>query len=97
MEFLVLAWFVLIETDSAFMVGLFGALRFTGTLFSPFYGVVVDRYDRKRLITGSRLAFSLMAGVIILLAFSNSLQVWHVFVITAASGMLRAFSEKARR
>ena len=97
MEFLVLAWFVLIETDSAFMVGLFGALRFTGTLFSPFYGVVVDRYDRKRLMTGSRLAFSLIAGVIILLSFSVGLEVWQVFIITAISGMLRAFDNVARQ
>lgn len=97
MEFLVLAWFVLIQTESAFLVSVYGALRFTGTLFSPFYGIVIDRYDRKKLITGARLAFSLMAGVIILLAFSGGLEVWHVFVITAVSGMLRAFDNVTRQ
>ena len=44
MEFLVLAWFILQETDSPFLLGLYAALRFTGTLFSPLYGIVVDRY-----------------------------------------------------
>ena len=58
MEFLVLAWYVLTETNSPFLVGLFAALRFTGTLFSPYYGILVDRYDRKRLLAGARMVFA---------------------------------------
>ena len=67
MELVVLAWFVLIETDSAFLVGLLGSLRFTGTLFSPFFGIAVDRYDRRKLLTITRASFAITSALILVL------------------------------
>lgn len=96
-EFLALAWFVLIETESPLLVGLYGALRFTGTLFAPFYGVVVDRYDRLKLLTAARLAMLGVGVVIAALAFSNQVAVWHIFALTGVAGMVRAFDNVARQ
>ena len=45
METLILGWYVLVETGSPFLLGLFGALRWGGTLLSPLYGVLADRMD----------------------------------------------------
>ena len=50
MEFVVLAWFVLTQTDSPFLVGVYGAIRYGGTLFSPFYGIIAARYNRKKIM-----------------------------------------------
>ena len=97
MEFLVLAWFVLTETESAFLVGLFAALRFTGTLLSPYYGILVDRYDRKRLLAGARIVFALAALLILFLSATDQLQVWHVFVLVAVVGMGRSFDNVTRQ
>ena len=97
MEFLALAWFILQETDSPFLLGLYAALRFTGTLLSPLYGIVVDRYDRKRLLQAVRAGFALSALVILGLASSGLLQVWHVFALVAAVGMARAFDTVTRQ
>ena len=62
-EFVVLAWYVLQETDSPLMLGIYGALRFTGTLFSPLFGVLVDRYDRRKLLVLTRSVFFANSGV----------------------------------
>lgn len=97
MEFLVLAWFVLIQTDSPLLVGLYGALRFTGTLFAPFYGIIVDRYDRPKLLTASRLTFTLIAVIIAAVSFLGQIQVWHVFILTGIAGMVRAFDNVTRQ
>ena len=97
MEFLVLAWYVVTQTTSPFWVALFAALRFTGTMFAPFYGIVVDRYDRRKLLIFSRLGFAGIALCILLLSFTGQLQIWHVFVLTALAGMGRSFDNVTRQ
>ena len=97
MEFLVLVWFVAIQTESAFLVTLYGALRFTGTLFAPFYGIIVDRYDRLMLLRISRIIFTVIAVIIATLSFLGQIQIWHVFVLTGVAGMVRAFDNVTRQ
>ena len=90
-EFVVLAWYVLQETDSPLMLGIYGALRFTGTLFSPLFGVLVDRYDRRKLLVLTRSVFFANSGVLLVLAASDGLSVQYVFVLAGIAGMGRAF------
>lgn len=97
MEILVLAWFVLIETDSAFLVGVYGALRFTGTLFAPFYGILVDRYDRLTLLRIARVIFTISAIIIATLAFIDQIHIWQIFLLTGITGMARAFDNVTRQ
>lgn len=97
MEFVVLAWYVLQETNSPFLLGTYAALRFTGTLFSPLYGVLVDKYDRRKLVLLTRTILFVNAGVIFLLASTNVLSVWHVFTLVGISGMARAFDTIVRQ
>ena len=51
METLILGWFVLVTTDSPFLLAAFAALTFSGTLLSPFFGVLADRVDRRSIDT----------------------------------------------
>jgi len=97
MESVVLGWFVLTETDSPFLVGLFAALRFTGTIFAPFFGVLADRRDRRRLLMLIRVGFTSLALVIFFLALLDRLQVWHVFILVGLAGMGRAFDNVVRQ
>ncbi|MXY47100.1 MAG: MFS transporter [Chloroflexi bacterium] len=97
MEFLVLVWFVATQTESAFLVTLYGALRFTGTLFAPFYGIVVDRYDRLMLLRVARIIFTIIAVIIAVLSFLDQIQLWHIFVLTGVAGMARAFDNVTRQ
>ncbi len=97
MEFLVLAWFVLQETDSPFLLGLYAALRFTGTLFSPLYGIAVDRYRRERLLRAVRFGFAASGMAILALVYAGVLGVWQVFVLVGIVGMARAFDTVTRQ
>ena len=97
MEFLVLAWFILQETDSPFLLGLYAALRFTGTLLSPLYGIVVDKYRRERLLRLVRFGFTLSAVAILVLITADIFDVWHVFLLVGIVGMARAFDTVTRQ
>ena len=89
METLILGWYVLVETGSPFLLGLFGALRWGGTLVSPLYGVLADRVDRRWMVIGLRLVFGLQALVLMSLGLAGALRPWHVFAIAGVIGLIR--------
>ena len=95
-EVVVLAWVILVETGQPFLLGVFAALRFVGTLIAPLYGVMMDRYDRRLLLVGGRLVSAGMAAAILFLAAIDSVQVWHLFVLSTISGLARTFSNVMR-
>ncbi|MBI4220192.1 MAG: MFS transporter [Chloroflexi bacterium] len=96
-DILVLGWFVLVETDSPFLVGLLGALRFTGTLLGPFYGIVVDRLDRTKLFAGVRLFMAAIAAALMTLVVTGALETWHIFIIATLTGLGRQFDLVVRQ
>jgi len=89
MEILILAWYILVATDSPFLVGVLGALRFSGTLTAPIVGVIADRVSRKVMLMGLRTGAGLSAVALLLLAAFNLIEPWHVFVIAGISGFFR--------
>jgi len=97
MQLLVLSWFVVTEISSVFLLGLFGALRFGGTMFGAAYGVVVERSNRRLLIIGVRLTVSILSAVILLLVVTGRLEPWHIFLLTGLGGMIRALDNITRQ
>ena len=89
MEIIVLAMFVLRDTNSPMLVGLLGALKFAGNLLGPVYGLMVDRFNKKILQVWVRVFGILLAGVLTALIVTDSLQLWHAYVIVATGGMVR--------
>ena len=89
METLILGWFVLVTTDSPFLLAAFAALTFSGTLLSPFFGVLADRVDRRTILITLRLIYGALASVILLLALVGTVQPWQVFVISGIAGLVR--------
>ena len=89
MEIIVLAMFVLRDTDSPLLVGLIGALKFAGTLLGPLYGLMVDRFDRKKLQVAVRAFGVLLATILTALIISDTLQLWHAYLIVTAGSMVR--------
>ncbi|MBI2865980.1 MAG: MFS transporter, partial [Chloroflexi bacterium] len=68
METVVISWVVLERTNSAFLVGLVAAARFSGSLLGPVGGLLVDRFDRRRLLILSQGAHLVQtAGLLSLL------------------------------
>jgi len=97
MQLLVLSYFVRTEISSVFLLGVYGALRFGGTMFGAAYGVVVERANRRRLMIGVRLTVSILSAAILLLVVTGRLEPWHVFVLTGMGGLARAFDNITRQ
>jgi predicted MFS family arabinose efflux permease len=89
MENLVLAWFVLSDTGSPLQVGLIGAARFGGTLVSPLYGAIVDRFNRRAVLIFARGVSTALAGVLMTLVLTDSFQLWHAYAIVGVSSLAR--------
>jgi MFS family permease len=97
MELLALGWFVLQETNSAFLVGLVGAARWWGMLFAPYGGVLADRMSRRNLLLVVE-GLMLAAGVVIgTLALAGRLGTAPLVAIVLVAGLARAFEQTARQ
>ncbi len=87
-----LAWWILEETGSAAAMGT--VLIFSTVpelLFLLVGGVAVDRFSRVHLMLASDLLRSAVVGIVAVLAASDLLVLWHLFVASALFGVVRAF------
>lgn len=60
-------------------------------LLTPFAGVLVDRWNRKLTMMISDLAAGLTTIIIFLLLWSDSLEIWHLYILVALSGAFESF------
>ncbi len=95
-ETIVLSWLVLERTNSPFQVGLVGGLRFAGVLFTPLAGLIADRISRRNVLLYSQALCVLLIGTLLGLFLSDSLEVWHVMVITFARSVNYAMDYPVR-
>jgi MFS transporter, DHA3 family, tetracycline resistance protein len=87
-----LAWWVLEKTGSAAAMGIVLICSTVPMLLLLLVGgVVVDRFPRLRLMLASDLLRGAAVGLIAFLAFQQWLELWHLFVISAFFGFVRAF------
>jgi MFS family permease len=79
-------------TGSATALALVGFFSFGPTvLISPIAGALVDRWNRKLVMMLSDLAAGLSTVAILLLYLGGHLQIWHLYVAGAFSGIFQAF------
>lgn len=82
-----MGWLVLDLTNSEASLGLAGAVSGFPTLFlAAFAGVLVDRMDRKLLLTAGNLANAGVAFVLAILATTGLVEYWHVLVLALIGG-----------
>lgn len=70
------------------LIGLFVVLP--RVLLSPLAGVIVDRWDRRRAMILSDVGAGLCTLSVVALLTVGQLEVWHIFVLTAASSAFSA-------
>jgi MFS family permease len=98
MEMTVLAWQVLVMTDSAFQVTLVGFFRMAPMFFfGLFSGLVADRFDRRRVILFAQAWSCIMAALIAYLAFTDQLRLWHLAILVTSLGFAWALDMPSRR
>lgn len=89
MEMLILGWYVLITTDSAFLLSAIAALQFGGTLLAPMFGVFADRVNRRTMLIALRASYALLAAVVMTLGLMGEVSPWELFAIAAIGGLVR--------
>ena len=80
------------QTGQATTLALMGFFAFAPTiLLSPLAGALVDRFDRKLVMMLSDLGAGLATIVIFVLFSTDSLQLWHLYVLSAWTSAFSAF------
>jgi DHA3 family tetracycline resistance protein-like MFS transporter len=91
-----LAWWVLEKTGSATAMGTVLIFSFTPMLlFLLIGGVAVDRFPRLRVMLLSDVLRAIVVSSVAALAFSQRLEIWHIYVASVLFGFVNAFFEPA--
>ncbi len=98
MQSVAFSWLVLVLTNSAFYLGLVGALQTLPVLlFSFLGGVVADHTSRRTLMFLTQSVLLLLALALGLLVDLNLIQIWDLCIIVFLSGTAMAFDIPARQ
>ena len=89
MEVIILGWYILVETQSVFMLTVFASLQYIGTLIAPLFGVAGDRLGHRRLVAGMRMVYACCAATLMTLAFSGLIAPGAVLVVATVMGLVR--------
>ncbi len=91
MEF-ALAWYLTRETGRATVLAtaLLVAL-IPSIVLGPFIGPLVDRWDRKKIMIFSDAAITLMTVGLVILFFTKSIEIWHIYVAMVGRAIGQAF------
>ena len=93
METVIVVWYVLNLTDSPFLVGLTASARMGFNFLALFAGATADRVPRKALLVVVEALLASLAVLMLTLIATGLIQVWHIFIITLAAGLVRIFQQ----
>ncbi|HKG91554.1 MAG TPA: MFS transporter [Gemmatimonadaceae bacterium] len=92
------SWLVYRLTDSALLLGLVGFCGQIPTLLlAPVAGVMVDRWDRHRILLWTQLLSALQSLALALLAFTDTITVGWILALQVVQGIINAFDTPARQ
>lgn len=92
------ALLVLHLTDSGTVLGLATASRYLPVLLlSPYAGVLVDRFDKRRLLMFTQAALAGLSIILGALIVTGTVELWAVFTIALAFGVLTALDNPGRQ
>jgi MFS family permease len=92
------SWLVYRLTKSALLLGVVGfAGQIPSFLLAPFAGVLVDRWNRHRILVVTQILSMLQSLMLALLALMGVIAVWHVMILSVVQGIVNAFDTPARQ
>ncbi|MDO5672493.1 MAG: MFS transporter [Actinomycetaceae bacterium] len=92
-------WLVLkiLTQGSGLEVGIVTALQFAPSLLlGPYAGVIADRYDRRFVLQLTQVAAALLSLILGGLVVFGHVQLWHVYVLAFALGVVAAIESPPR-
>lgn len=99
MQRVAIDWLVLDMTNnSGTLLGLVTMLQFAPSiLLSPFGGVLADRVSKRKLLICTQTCTSLCALVLGILTLTDVIQLWQVFAVAGALGIITALDGPGRQ
>ncbi len=96
-EVTAVSWILYEMTNSPLLLGLSALFRAVPMILLLLYGgAIADRLPKRLLLMSTETTMLIVSLVMGLLAFSGSLQVWHLYLLNFVSGTFSAFSLPAR-
>jgi DHA3 family macrolide efflux protein-like MFS transporter len=93
-----LAWYLAKETGSATILSTAMMVNFLPiVILGPFIGPLIDRWNRKKIMIYSDLITALLTLVLVFLFYTETVQLWHIYVIMAGRAAGGAFQMPALR
>ena len=92
------SWLVYRLTDSPLMLGLVGfAGQIPTFVLAPFGGVLVDRWDRHRILVVTQVLAMVQSALLAFFALTHTITVAHVLALSVFQGLINAFDTPARQ
>src|ERR1051325_8929619 len=92
------SWLVYRLTGSALLLGVVGfAGQIPSFLLAPIAGVLVDRWNRHRLLVATQVLALVQSLVLALLTLTGVIKIWHVIALSVFQGLINAFDMPVRQ
>jgi MFS family permease len=92
------SWLVYRLTNSALLLGVVGfAGQIPSFLLAPVAGVLVDRWNRHRLLIVTQALAMAQSLALAVLTLAGVVKIWHVIALSAFQGVINAFDMPARQ
>lgn len=98
MQIVALSWLVLQLTGSGVALGSVLAFRFAPMLFGgPFAGMIVDRFDKRRILYVTQSLFASLALILAVLVFTDTIRIWMLFFFAVVYGLVDVIDNPTRQ
>lgn len=98
MQQIAMSWLVYRLTDSAFLLGLIGfSSQISSLLFSPFAGVLSDRWNRHHILVVTQSLAMIQAFILASLTLTGIIAVSHLIILSVFLGLVNAFDMPTRQ
>ena len=92
------SWLVYRLTGSSLLLGVVGfAGQIPAFLLAPIAGVLVDRWNRHRLLVVTQVLAMIQSLGLAALTLTGTIKIWHVVVLSVFQGLINAFDMPARQ
>ncbi|MFF1635916.1 MFS transporter [Leifsonia sp. NPDC058248] len=98
MQRIAMDWLVLQLSGSVAAVGVTVFMQFTPMLvFGLYGGVIADRYSKQKILIVTQSIAALLAAFLAVLTLTGAVQVWHVYAISFALGLVTVVDNPTRQ
>jgi len=98
MQQIAMSWLVYRLTNSVFLLGLIGfSSQICSFFFSPFAGVISDRWNRHRILVATQSLSMVQAFILAALTLTGVIAVHHLIILSLFLGFVNAFDMPTRQ